>query len=122
MRISTSKKTTSWLGNIVVIHSLVTIVASFAASRLFVSGELANFLIGQAYAWLSLLSLSFSVYLFFLKKNIALLVAVIVFKWPILIYVVYRVTQTVKLEPVFMALGFFPLVLSFLLWAFMQKE
>ena len=122
MLISTLKKTTSLLGNIVLIHVFVTVAVSYAASRLFGPGDLANFLVGQAYAWLSLLSLSFSVYLFFLKKNIALLVAVIVFKWPILIYVVYKVTETVKLEPVFMALGFFPLVLSFLLWALLQKE
>ena len=116
------KKTTSRLGNIVTIHILVTILSTYAATQLIDASKLANFLVGQGYAWISLLSLSFSVYLFFLKKNIALLIGVIVFKWPILIYVVYKVTETVKLEPVFLALGFLPLVFSFLVWALLQKE
>lgn len=70
----------------------------------------------------SLLTLYFSVYLFFLKKNIALLISVIVFKWPILVYVVYKMTKQIEIAPIFLSLGFVPVLISALVWSFLQKE
>ncbi len=104
------------------VHGLVTVIATGLMLSVFERERALNFATGELIVWLSLLSLSLSVYLFFLKKNIALIVGVIVFKWPILIYVVYRLTEMVNSPPVFLALGFFPVVLSSLIWAVFQKE
>lgn len=118
----TLKKENRGLKELLVIHLVITVICTIAALRLFPENQSANFILGQSYAWVSLLSLSFSVYLFFLKKNIALLVSVIVFKWPILVYVVYKMTEKVELSPGFLSTGFMPVIVSALIWSFMQKE
>lgn len=109
-------------GLFLAIHGVVTVVATFLMLSVFGLNSALNFAIGELFIWMSIISLSLSALLFFLKKNIALIVGVIVFKWPILIYVVFRLTEMVNSAPVFLALGFVPVVLSSLIWASMQKE
>jgi hypothetical protein len=104
------------------IHLIVTIICSAFALRVFPQSRLQNFIFGQILVWVSLISITFSVYLFFLKKNIALLVSVIVFKWPILIYVIYKMTEKIESEPLFLAFGFLPVLGTSLVWSFLQKE
>ena len=104
------------------IHVVITVVCSTLMLGAIGGSRAINFLIGQFYVWVSLWSISLSVYFFFLKKNIALLVGVIVFKWPILIYMVYILTKSVSAKPVFLALGFIPIAVSSLIWAVLQKE
>ncbi len=117
-----STPTLSNFGPFLAIHGLVTLLATTLMLSVFELNSALNFAIGELFIWLSLLSVSLSVYLFFLKKNIALIVGAIVFKWPILIYVVYRLTEMVNSAPVFLALGFVPVVLSSIFWAAIQKE
>jgi len=81
-----------------------------------------SFMLAQVFVWISLLTLTFSVYLFFLKKNIALLTCLIVFKWPILIYMAYRLTQSLELDSLAFSVGFIPLLLSGLVWSYFQSE
>lgn len=81
-----------------------------------------GFLISQLLVGASLLSIALSVYLFFLKKNVALLIGVIVFKWPILIWLVYEMTTKYKLTPISFVLGFLPLLIGAFVWSFFQKE
>lgn len=104
------------------IHLIITVLCTVLMLCVLSGGSQRNFITGQAYVWISLISVSLSVYLFFLKKNIALIVGVIVFKWPILIYVVYRLTESTNLEPVGLALGFTPVLLSAFIWSVMQKD
>ena len=105
-----------------VIHTVITVACSAAMLRVTSQLNALNFIIGQFYVWVSLTSISLAVYLFFLKKNIALLVGVIVFKWPILIYVVFKLAESVSVSPVYLALGFLPVLLSALIWSVFQKE
>lgn len=99
--------------------SLFSLAATYSviSQREFLSFAMAHFLV-----WFSLLSFSVSAYLFFLKKNIALLVGVIVFKWPILIWLVYKMTGLIDISPVFFALGFTPPIIGAIIWSFLQKE
>lgn len=110
------------LGLFFKIHLTITVICTTLTLRFFSSQESVNFVAGELYVWMSLISLSLSVYLFFLKKNIALIVGVIVFKWPILIYVVYRLTESVSLSPVALSLGFFPVLISSIIWSVLQKD
>lgn len=80
-----------------------------------------NFNLGQLVLWLSLGSLGVSLYLFFFKKSIALLIALIVLKWPILILIVYKLTHIVAIDPLSFSLGFTPVFLSALIAAKLWK-
>ena len=104
------------------IHLVITVTLTLAAQRLCSENNFQSFCLGQFYVWLTFISISFSVRLFFLKKNIALLIAIIVFKWPILIYVVYLAARLVNPSSLFLAAGFVPILISSLVWALMQKE
>lgn len=119
---STSTPKESNIGLFLIVHGVVTVVLTLLMLGVFDLNSALNFAIGELFIWLSILSISLSALLFFLKKNIALIVGVIVFKWPILIFVVFRLTEMVDSAPVFLALGFVPVVLSSLIWASMQKE
>ena len=81
-----------------------------------------SFTISVASVWVSVVSLSLTVWLFFLKKNIALLISVIVFKWPILGVVFYKMAKWIDLEALPFSLGILPIILSSLIWAFLQNE
>lgn len=122
MPLFTSKVKTDEILSFLRLHLVVSVIFSTLTLCFTDKSWALNFAIGQLYLWISLISLSLSVYLFFLKKNIALIVGVIVFKWPILIYVVYRLTQSVDFQPIALSLGFLPVVLSSLVWSVLQKE
>ncbi len=81
-----------------------------------------SFVISQILVWISLVSIGIAVYLFFLKKNIALLIGVIVFKWPILILLVYKMTTIYRISSVSFSLGLLPLILGSFVWSFTHKE
>lgn len=119
---STSKIETKNIKLFLGIHLLTTIASSGLMYCAASQSWFHNFLISQVFIWLSLSSLSFSVWLFFLKKNIALLIGVIVFKWPILGIVLYKTVTLIELETVPFSLGFFSVLLSSIIWAFLQKE
>ncbi len=102
-------------------HTVITVVLSIFAYLLLEDLSFKNFMLGQIMSWLSLASLAFSIYLFFLKKSIALLIALIVLKWPILIYVLLKLTRMVVLEPVWLSIGFLPIFLSALVWSTFHK-
>ena len=104
------------------IHGVLTGLTVFLALCATSRGWGSSFTLGQLFVWISLLSISLPVYLFFLKKNIALLVGFIVFKWPILVYMVFRLTQSVELDSVAFSIGFIPVFISALVWSILQKE
>ncbi len=110
------------LGLFYLYHIIITLLFSGLSFYFLPSLAFQNFMLGQLYSWISLGSLGLSLYLFFLKKSIALLIALIVLKWPILIYVVYKLTQTVTLEPLWLTIGFLPIFLSALLWSRLLKD
>ena len=104
------------------IHLAVSVVCGVALHSAIGMEMWINFMLGQLFLWVSLSTLSASVYLFFLKKNIALLVGVIVFKWPILMYLVFKMTKNFEFNPQWLALGFMPVLISALVWSKTQKD
>lgn len=118
MSIYTKNKIWKFLG----LHGLVSCFTSILTLSTIGSGAWQNFMLGQFYLWFSLLTLSLTIHMFFLKKNVALLVGVIVFKWPILMYMVYKMTSTVSLQPIWLATGLMTILVSALLWSFLQTE
>ena len=80
-----------------------------------------SFVVGVALMTFSLMSLGMAVYLGFYKKNIALLIGVIVFKLPILIYVVYKLVESFSLSFLHLAAGYGVWVLPSILWLGFQK-
>lgn len=104
------------------IHLVITAIASLIIHGVTAEQEWESFLCGQLFVWLSLLSLSLSLFLIFSKKNIALFMGVIVLKWPILVYFVYSLTQRVNLSGAWFALGLFPIVVSGIVWAGVKKQ
>lgn len=77
---------------------------------------------GELLISISLLSVGLGIYLGIFKKNIALLVGVIVFKWPILIYVVFKLVGNNQAYLGFFAAGFSIWVVSALVWAFSNPK
>ena len=71
---------------------------------------------------LSLTSVGIGIYLGIFKKNIALLVGVIVFKWPILIYVVFKLVGNNQASLGYFAAGFSIWIISALVWAFSNPK
>lgn len=104
------------------IYFTVGLVSSLITRSIISENQWNSFVVGQVCVGISLISIMFSVQLFFLKKNIALLVAVIVFKWPILMYIVYKMTEMINFKPEWVAIGFLPILASSLIWSFLQKQ
>lgn len=77
---------------------------------------------GQVFMLFSLISVALSVHIFFLKKNIALFTGLIVFKWPILIYMAFRLTQLTELRPWSFVMGFSPILLTAFIWSYRQRD
>lgn len=103
------------------IHGGVTLSASVITQGVFSELGQRSFLLGQLFVWISVISISLPLSLFFFKKNIALIVGISVLKWPILIFGVYRLTGIVKPNMAHLSLGFMPIFLSAILWSFLQK-
>ncbi len=99
------------------LYFITTSLCCAAANLFFSPVERNSFYFGQLIFCLSFLSLIISVRFFFFKKNIALLLILIVLKWPVLIYIVYQVTKLVKPNPIYLSGGIFPLVLSAFIWS-----
>lgn len=118
--ISTQERTK--FAGFLAIHSVITVICTAAAHSVFGREPFLSFVLGELFLWISLLSISLSVYLIFLKKNIALSVGVIVFKWPILIYVVYKLTNELNIQPGYLSIGFIPIFVSSLVWSALQKD
>lgn len=116
------KKRNKEFTEFLLIYLAITTICTIAAAHFLSKTHRQSFWLGEACMGVSLLTLYFSVYLFFLKKNIALLISVIVFKWPILVYVVYKMTKQIEIAPIFLSLGFVPVLISALVWSFLQKE
>ena len=108
--------------SLLVIHGAVTLALSLLTLSVFKGIDHTSFLIGQGFVWVSLISIGVMIYFYFLKKNIALTVGIIVLKWPILVYLVYQLTERMSLNFVTFALGFLPIFLSSVIWSVTQKE
>ena len=102
----------------IVISAICTVIAFFFSSK----NSFETFVASQLVVFFLFCLIGLSVYLLFLKKNIALFTCIIVFKWPILIYGTYQLTKHIDLSPVFFALGLLPVILSSLVWAINKKE
>lgn len=107
---------------LLLIHGAITLVASGITLSVLNEKDSSSFLLGQLFVWISLISIGVSITLFFLKKNIALIVGIIVLKWPILMYVVYILTERVKPNMVWLSLGTVPILVSALIWSVLQKD
>lgn len=105
-----------------VIHGVITLIFSLIMCGVIETEDWLSLVYGQLFVWLSLLSLSLSLFLIFSKKNIALFMGVIVLKWPILIYIVYVLARRVHLSGGHFALGFSPLLFSGIIWAVIKKQ
>lgn len=101
--------------------SVVTLLTTFIARSILSEHGWYSYAISIGLVTVVLISLTLSVYLFFLKKNIALLMAVIVFKWPILAYLVYSLTGSKGVNSLGFALGILPLIVGALIWAVRYK-
>ena len=108
--------------SLLVIQGLLSGVTAVLMLLVMSSNQWWSFMLAQLFIGMSLLTLTFSVYVFFLKKNIALLIGLIVFKWPILIYMAYRLTRAIELDSLAFSVGFIPLFLSGLIWSYFQSE
>lgn len=122
MPISFLKIKAKGLGSFLGIFLTGTAIANILAMRTMELAVRQSFVMIQVLLGISIGSLILSVYLFFLKKNVALLISVIVLKWPILVYVVYKMTEKREVSSIGIALGFLPLLMSALLWSFLQKN
>ena len=105
-----------------VIYFIITGICCAASELFFDPEERSHFYFGLFLFCLSFLSLLVSVHFFFLKKNIALLLVLIVLKWPVLIYIIYQMTKLIKPNPVYLSAGVFPLVLSAFLWSLITRR
>lgn len=121
MPISFSRIKTSSLGSFSLLHLGVSLVANLLALCAMDSQMFQSFVRMQVIFWISLLSIILSSELYFLKKNVALLISVIVLKWPILVYVVYKMMDRLEVASG-IVLGIVPLLLSILLWSILQKR
>ncbi len=122
MPIFTSKRDQSNITLFFAIQGLVTLLLLVATYSVISQNQFLSLAMAQVLVWFSLLSFAIFAYLFFLKKNVALLVGVIVFKWPILIWLVYKMTGLISISPVFFALGFMSPIIGAIIWSFLQKE
>jgi hypothetical protein len=109
-------------GGLLLIHAALT--ALIVGITFSVTNELffKSFLFGQALVWISLITISLPMTLFFFKKDIALIVGIIVLKWPILIYFVYLLTRMIEHDLAQVVIGFMPIFVSSLLWSVFQKD
>ncbi len=103
-------------------YSAVTLLFSALMLRVLNPPQWQSYALSVGLVTAVLLTLTLAVYLFFLKKNIALLTAVIVFKWPLLGYLVYLVIGDSKIDSLGFPLGIAPLILGALIWALRYKE
>ena len=106
----------------IIIHILVTLLGTIVALCVLNEGASKMFLIGELLMGFSLLSVGIAVYLGFYKKNIALLVGVIVFKWPILIYVVFKLVGENQAYFGYLAAGFSTWIFSAIIWSFFNQK
>ena len=109
------------IGLFLLIHGVLSLVLGVVARSATAPDWSWSFLWGQAFCLLSLVSLSLSVYFILLKKNIALLVAVIVFKWPILMVILYWLSQSSRFIEAAFSFGFLPVFFSALIWSAVKK-
>lgn len=108
--------------SLLVIHGIFSGTTAVLMPLVMNFNQWQSFMLSQAFIWVSLLTLTFSVYVFFLKKNIALLTGLIVFKWPILIYMAYRLTESIEVHSLSFSVGLIPLFVSGLTWSYFQSE
>lgn len=108
--------------SLLIIHGILSILTATLMLLVVSPNQWWSFMFCQLFIWMSLLTLTFSVYVFFLKKNIALLIGLIVFKWPILIYMAYRLIRAIELDSLAFSVGFIPLFMSGLIWSYFQSE
>ena len=105
-----------------IIHIVMTILGAAAALCVLDKEALWSFLAGELLMSFSLTSIGFALYLGFFKKNIALLVGVIVFKWPILIYVVFKLIGNDQASLGYFAAGFSTWIFSALIWSIFNQK
>ena len=115
-------ETTKTLKLFFIIHIVISVLAGVIALCVFDGEAFRNFIIGELLMSFSLLSMGFALYLGFFKKNIALLVGVIVFKWPILIYVVFKLIGNNQAYLGYLAAGFSIWIFSALIWSIFNQR
>ena len=71
---------------------------------------------------ISMVTLGLVLWVMFLKKSIALLVVVIVFKWPILIYLLHSILESIEVNALGFSLGAMVWMPSTLAWHFLVNE
>jgi len=85
-------------------------------------GAALSFLMAAGLVLVSMISVALVLRVMFLKKNIALLVVVIVFKWPILIYILLLLLKNFEVEALGFSLGTLAWVPSTLAWHFIANR
>lgn len=105
-----------------IIHIVMAVLWAVISLCVLDGLALYNFIAGELLMSFSLTSIGFALYLGFFKKNIALLVGVIVFKWPILIYVVFKLIGNNQASLGYFAAGFSTWIFSALVWSIFNQK
>lgn len=121
MSLSSSIESTRTARRFLLMHVLVVGLSSAPSFFFLEWNEAQAFFLGNMLLLLSLLSLYLAVYWGMVRKKTGLAVGVIVFKWPLLIYIVLQSVKTGNVPFVYLACGFSTWLLTALLWAVCEK-
>ena len=122
MSISFTKDDISKIKGFLVAHGLVFVVASLMGFFMLSRAGFVSLMYGQLVMVLSLSSISVAVYLGAIRKNIVLLVSVIVLKWPILLYVLFKMFEKKQEQVEFFVLGMSLVFVSSGFWYLTNKQ
>ena len=121
MSLSSSTTNTKTAKLFLAIHFVVFTVCTALAFLLLEAQEAKAFLLGEGLLMVSLLSLALAIYFGMIVKKILLAVGVIVFKWPLLIYIVLQSVNAGPMPFIYVSGGLSTWLLTAVILAVIEK-